>query len=454
MEFINVLFSNIVAVHVSAVYILLVSTLLLGRKPYKNHRDILKMFFLTETFVIIMAFVGSVFYVQGMLRWKYHVGAVLLSYIMMTAEIFFLYMLYHESFKTCLVISAFYEMLEYFATNIGIIFAPNIEFHMEILSERILYYIFAYGFTTVIEGALVFILYRSRMCKILKHWTRQKEFHMSGIIFLFLYPVSREVMYIIIQMGERVGDNNITVSILFVLVSYIIFNYAEREEMHKRQLETQRISLQQQNSYIKTLEGLQQDMRRFRHDYKNMMSGMYIHAKEGNMEAIQDFISDMAMDFDSQVGGQIRRITQLGNIHMIEVKGLLLNKMEEMQKEKINCEIEVLRPFYKTRLRSTDLCRCLGILIDNAIDEVRGKEDPQVHIMISSQEDYTTFRVKNLLYSVVDFHKIWQYGYSTRGTDRGMGLASYKKILEGYEDIIPLAAVQDGYFIQELKIQE
>ena len=104
------------------------------------------------------------------------------------------------------------------------------------------------------------------------------------------------------------------------------------------------------------------------------------------------------------------------------------------------------------------MCRCLGILIDNAIDEVQGKKGkkpkPQIHIMISSQEECTTFQVRNPLYSNIDFHKIWQQGYSTRGADRGIGLASYKSILEHYENVFSLATIRDGYFIQELNHHE
>ncbi len=172
------------------------------------------------------------------------------------------------------------------------------------------------------------------------------------------------------------------------------------------------------------------------------------------MEAIQNFIQDMTVNFDNQVGGQIHMLTQLGNVQMPELKGLLLSKMEQMQKEQICCTLEVIYPFQNIRFRSADLCRCLGILIDNAIDEVREKEKPQIDIMISHQKNYTTFRVKNRPYSNIDFHKIWLEGYSTKGTDRGIGLANYKKILEGYENISSLTTIQEGYFIQELKIQE
>ena len=221
-----------------------------------------------------------------------------------------------------------------------------------------------------------------------------------------------------------------------------------------RQILEQEMNLQQQTRYIESLEGMQKEMRRFRHDFKNMMSGMYLQAKDGDLEAVQSFIQDMTADFDSQVGSQIRQLTQLGNIHMAEVKGLLLGKLDEMKKGQIGCEIEVLRPFYGTKMRVTDLCRCLGILIDNAMDEVRGQEKPMVSVLISVQDGCTTFRVKNRLYHAVDFHKIWTQGYSTHGQDRGIGLASYKKLLEGYDNALPFTSVENGYFIQELKVKE
>ena len=114
----------------------------------------------------------------------------------------------------------------------------------------------------------------------------------------------------------------------------------------------------------------------------------------------------------------------------------------------------MLKPFESTRIRSTDLCRCLGILLDNAMEEVQGRKDGQIHIMISSQSGYTTFRVKNTLHSTVDFHRIGTPGYSTKGKGRGIGLDNYKNILGKYDKTLPLTTIQDGYFIQELKVQE
>lgn len=201
-------------------------------------------------------------------------------------------------------------------------------FHLDILGERLIYYFFLYVLTPLIEIIWVLLLYKTGVGKMFRLWIERKESKKVSIIFISLYPILSEILYYMVQIGERVGNDNAVVSLLYLLIVFIIFGYAGRQEMQKKQIQTQQISMQQQNAYIESLEKLQSEMRRFRHDYKNMMSGMYLQAKEGNMEAVQNFIQDMTSDFDYQVGEQIRRLTQLGNIHMLEVKGLLLGKME------------------------------------------------------------------------------------------------------------------------------
>ena len=237
---------------------------------------------------------------------------------------------------------------------------------------------------------------------------------------------------------------------MIIIAVLFIFHYMGMEELQKKAAAAQRLSIQQQNAYIGTLEGMQEEMRRFRHDYKNMMAGMYLQAKEGNLSEITEFIQKMTDDFEDQVGGQIQKMTQLRNVCIMEVRGILLVKFMEMEQEGISCELEVIAPLQEANIKTTDLCRCLGILIDNAIDEVRGHDGApdhskrqsagngsgKVHVMISRQEDCVTIRVKNTLYHEIDLSKIWESGYSTKGKERGIGLTSYKRILDGYDNIV------------------
>lgn len=75
------------------------------------------------------------------------------------------------------------------------------------------------------------------------------------------------------------------------------------------------------------------------------MAGASLQARDGNLTAVQEFISEVTGDFEQQVGRQIFQISQIGNIRLTELKGLLILKMTELQKKEIPFRLEVPFPF-------------------------------------------------------------------------------------------------------------
>ncbi len=208
--------------------------------------------------------------------------------------------------------------------------------------------------------------------------------------------------------------------------------------------------MQQQNAYIESLEGLQREVRRFRHDYKNMMAGMYAQAKEGDADAVRQLIWEVTDDFESQVGGWIQEMTQLGNVHMMEVKGLLLGKAEEMKKERIAFELEVFRPFLKTGMRGTDLCRCLGILLDNAIDacmELPPKER-LIRLFMEMKGNYLYLVLTNTAGGGKKKH----FG-SSRGEGHGFGLSRLDEAVRRNGGYV-IRASEDNAFSTEILLPQ
>ncbi len=379
---------------------------------------------------------------------------LLLTYFNLAGNAFVVKLFFREKSHVCWDASFFTGMIVEFAQSVSFNLSSKDMFFMSVADDRAQYLFFNLVLTPIICILLLFILHKLKIVRVYTQMTEHKDIWTGGTVCLSAYPALDPLLQMLLIHTWMLPTKSTLFTFFMLIAVLIIFYYIGMKELQRREFTAQRLILQQQNVYIETLEGMQEEMRRFRHDYKNMMAGMSLQAKEGNLAEISDFIQEMTDDFDSQIGGQIKRMSQLRNIYMTEVKGLLLTKLKEMQKDGISCELEVMYPFYGTRLKATDLCRCLGILLDNAMEEVKGKEGAQIHIMISTQEEYTTFRVKNPLYHTVDFHKIWQQGYSTKGADRGVGLASYRKILSGYDHVLPVTAIQEGYFIQELKIQE
>lgn len=240
--------------------------------------------------------------------------------------------------------------------------------------------------------------------------------------------------------------------VLLVLFIFCLLIYLSYIRESRRKLKLQETLLLQQQMYVENLEEIQKEMRAFRHDYKNMLSSIYLCAEEGEVEAMKTYLKNMELDFDEKIGENIRKTTQLGNIHIIEVKGLLLAKLAEMNKKQITCNLEILYPITKLGIDTLDFNRCLGILLDNAIEAVEHTEHPVIDLILSNQENCITIVVKNPWYGKLALHSIWKEGYSTKGSNRGLGLTNYQNILAKYPNASPATQLKNNEFVQELKI--
>lgn len=273
-------------------------------------------------------------------------------------------------------------------------------------------------------------------------------------IFIFLIPGARHLAVEITNEKIVLNNSNPMISILFLLLIYGAINYMFRCEMQKKRIEEQDMNLCQQELYIQNLEAVQKEVRLFRHDFKNMMAGVSFQAGEGDLQAVQDFISEVTGDFERQMGKQIFQLSQLGNVRITELKGLLLLKMTEMQKEKIRFRLEVPCPFSDPGIPPRDLCRAVGILLDNAAEAAESLPDGEVTAMFDEGEAVISIMVRNPVKGEVPISMIWEDGYSTKGKHRGSGLASFRQIVERYDNAASSTRQEGGCFIQELKISK
>ena len=88
------------------------------------------------------------------------------------------------------------------------------------------------------------------------------------LIFISSYPLLLVFIERMIEQFERNNGSNFMITILLLLMIYVLFVYISRQDMQKQQIDAQKINLQQQAAYIKNLESLQHEVRRFRHDFK------------------------------------------------------------------------------------------------------------------------------------------------------------------------------------------
>ena len=239
---------------------------------------------------------------------------------------------------------------------------------------------------------------------------------------------------------------------MVILMAVMIVYLAQRIDT-ARKIQAQQDVIIHQRLYEQDLEMIRREVRTFRHDYKNLLAGLSQQAGEGELEGLRRTLSDLDAGFDLRLGKKIQASTQIGNLQIPEVRSLLFSKLTAMREKGVECRLEVLYPVVAVDMDVWDFVRCLGILVDNAVEAALDTERPWVEIVLLAQDQRLFFQVSNPYANCIEPGKMWNDGWSTKGAGRGLGLYGYQRILEGYPNASPCTSWENGVFVQGLTVE-
>lgn len=290
-------------------------------------------------------------------------------------------------------------------------------------------------------------------------WFRLLLEDQSGLrrtaVLLFVLEISMET-FLVLQNGvqeQYLAAYFILVVVLVTVIIGLIVYLAYRFD-DSRTLQIQRDIIAWQQLYEQSLEDIRRETRSFRHDYKNLLASLTQQVDEGKLCALRSTLSELDADFDQHLGEKIQLSTQIGNLRIPQVRSLLLSKLTDMQKKGVECRLEVLYPVEAVNIKVWDFVRCMGILLDNAMEAALDTEQPWVEIILLVQDSRVFLRITNPYTNIIEPEKIWGDGWSTKGTGRGFGLPGYQRILENYPNASACTSWENGVFVQELTVED
>lgn len=258
----------------------------------------------------------------------------------------------------------------------------------------------------------------------------------SGLTILFQSSDSNWLLWVLAFIG------------VIILCIALVREFENRITMKQNQ----QLILQQQN-YVTKLEGIQKDLGMILHDYKNMVTGLYAYADEGDTNSIKNYISTKLLQVDIAVQQNIRQMKQVSRISLPELKGLVLGKLIVAEQKEISVNLEVQHSIDEISMETGNFVRCVGILLDNALEEAEKFSKPEIAVIFLQEGNMLTVVVRNPILQKPDLSRIYQAGYSTKGEKRGLGLVSYQEILRQYSNVITETRIEKQCFVQSLILQ-
>lgn len=241
----------------------------------------------------------------------------------------------------------------------------------------------------------------------------------------------------------------IILSILSLCISltFLYSNYLSTQNL--RMLRIKEKEYNQLKLYSKSIENLIDDIAKFKHDYNNIIFMMNGYLINNEFDKLKNFFHKKIFNEEKYYDiYKLKKITNSG------VKGLLAVKISSIIKHDISINIEIFNEITNIYIDELDLCRILGIFIDNAFEACLNSEDKFISISFI-EDNGLNIIILNSYNNDLNINSIYNKGYSSKGSNRGLGLYNVKSIINSkYPNIILNTYIKDNLFIQDLYINK
>lgn len=204
--------------------------------------------------------------------------------------------------------------------------------------------------------------------------------------------------------------------------------YTEQSKKFEHQIQTQAV-------YYENLSKSNYELRRFRHDYKNMRIGVTKYIHDGNIEEAENMLNNC----DSLLKQATQSLIKFDTGNGI-VDAILTEKQEKATT--VNTVITFDGAIAESAITATDLCVIFGNTLDNAI-EACGKLQTNIEKVISivckCNSGFMFLTITNPVAENIKIHNNTIQTTKQDKSNHGFGLYSLQKIVDKYDGTITLS---------------
>ena len=257
-------------------------------------------------------------------------------------------------------------------------------------------------------------------------------------------------MMLIYYYNNTTNTQNIIIISIIVLCFFLFISYFMFITLNKLYIE------KNTRNYIEMYNGVIEEslenMNIYKHDQKNILLSIGGFLNNNDIEGLkkyfyEDIVKNQYIDNKILVG--------LVNIQNSPVKGLIYAKITKATSNHINLYINIKDTVESFFIKDIDMCKMLGILIDNAIESSVESKEKLLNIGIWKEESEVYIVVSNSFKNEPVIHKIFEKGYSTKSLNRGLGLNIVRDLIESkYRNMNINTKIENNLFNIEIIIKK
>lgn len=228
--------------------------------------------------------------------------------------------------------------------------------------------------------------------------------------------------------------------------------------------------LEQKNRYIKisnkynmtntTLKELEQNVTRLKitnHENKNQLLTIRNMIKKG--EDSKSLIKHIENIVNTKIKNDETLMLQTSTITNSMISSIVYSKMLTMKENDVDVDLIISRDIKDLYLSdipdelAVEVCKIIGVYLDNALEEVSKYEEKIINIEFYAEKKTLCIAISNNFEGEIDFEKMDNPGYTTKENGHGYGLSLAREIIESNDKLSSEREIKDNIFKQILKIK-
>ncbi len=241
--------------------------------------------------------------------------------------------------------------------------------------------------------------------------------------------------------------------ITFASIVFLILIVCVKATYSNKILDERDGELENLKRYIYDVELAYTEFRKFKHDHLNIISSIGGYIDEKDLTGLENYFNTSILKASKVLEVNSLKLATINNIENTEIKGIINIKLLQALERGIDVNLEVVEKINNINMQTLELCRIIGILLDNAIEAAELSNDKIINVALVSNNNVKVIIVKNSYNGEKpNINLIFKEGYSTKNNNSGLGLKILKDIANKQRNIILDTRIDENYFTQIINI--
>lgn len=207
--------------------------------------------------------------------------------------------------------------------------------------------------------------------------------------------------------------------------------------------------------YTQDIENQYYELRKFRHDYQNILTSLEGYIAQEDTEGLKQYFYTNIKKHSNRMLHNEYMLEDLSNIKINGIKSIIAAKIIYAQDMGLHASFEAPDVITRIDMDTILLVRILGILLDNAIEELLYLGYGELLVGLIKNKDNILIIVQNSCReNLPNIQTLKKHDFSTKSSNRGLGLSNVSEIISQCPNVISETSVENKIFLQKITIYD